>query len=301
MKFSSYLARLPRLDGKTIVVTGANSGIGLQTAKHLAWLGAEVILACRSEERAAAAMTYIYTQVPEARLEFADYDQAAFSSIEVFAENCRGRKLDAVVFNAGICGAKADLQTQEGFPLIFGTNFVGAVYLTELLHDKFASEHTRLVYVSSLAGCGAKEQPLLSFHSGTANRQYGYSKLCIGQYACDLIEEGLEAVVVHPGASGTGILFGKDSGCPEWFVKFGRTALDRFPDKGAKASLASVQAVCMEYRPYLYLHPRCFGGTLGLPTVSEMPEAFRKGGVRAAAKTIVQQGANTVNNEQNIE
>lgn len=289
MKYSTYLAHLPRLDGKTIVVTGANSGIGLQTAKHLAWLGAEVILACRSEERAAAAMTYIYTQVPEARLEFADYDQAAFASVEAFAENCSGRKLDAVVFNAGICGARADLQTQEGFPLIFGTNFVGAAYLTELLHDKFASEHTRLVYVSSLAGYGAKKQPLLSFHSGTANRQYGYSKLCIGQYACDLIEEGMEAVVVHPGASGTAILFGKDSGCPAWIVKIGRKALDHFHDKGAKASLVNVQAVCSEYRPYLYLHPRCLGSTVGLPTVSKMPEKFRRGGIREDTRAIIQQ------------
>ncbi|MCC8066688.1 MAG: SDR family NAD(P)-dependent oxidoreductase, partial [Clostridiales bacterium] len=212
MKYCEYLSQFPRLDEKNIVVTGANSGIGLQTAKHLAWLGAEVIMACRNAERAAAARTYILTQVPDAKLEFASYDQASFSSIKAFAEHYRTRRLDGFVFNAGICGSKADLVTQEGFPLIFGTNFIGACYLTELLYDKFHLDETRLVYVSSLAGCGAKEQSPATFHSGSANRQYGYSKLCLAQYACELISEGLDAVVVHPGASGTGILFGKDSG-----------------------------------------------------------------------------------------
>ncbi len=183
MRFSKYLSALPRLDGMTIVVTGANSGIGLQTTKHLAWLGANVIMACRNAKRAAAAMEYIRTQVPDAKLEFAAYDQASFVSIEAFAIKYRTRRLDGIIFNAGVCGAKADLQTQDDFPLIFGTNFVGAVYLTELLFSKLLAEHTRLVYVSSLAGCFAKEQPLLSFHGGTANRQYGYSTLCIALYA----------------------------------------------------------------------------------------------------------------------
>ncbi|MCD8380689.1 MAG: hypothetical protein LUC95_10335, partial [Lachnospiraceae bacterium] len=154
---------------------------------------------------------------------------------------------------------------------------------------KFRAEKTRVVYVSSLAGCGAVVQPLLSFEGGSANRQYGYSKLCLAQYACELIDEGLEAVVVHPGVSGTSILFGKDSGCPKWLAASGRRALDHFHDKGAGASLVNVQTVCTEYRPYLYIRPRLFGATIGRPAISDMPEKFRKGGVRKDANAIIRE------------
>ncbi|MCD7770171.1 MAG: SDR family NAD(P)-dependent oxidoreductase [Oscillospiraceae bacterium] len=168
-------------------------------------MDANVILACRSEERAAAAMAYIRKQVPGATLEFAHYDQVSFSSLDAFVTRFQHLRLDAFVFNAGIFGSDATLKTENGFPLIFGTNFTGAFYLTEQCKEKFLREHTRLVYVSSLAGRMANEELLLTFEGGGANRRYGYSKLCVAQYACVLMEEGLEAVLVHPGVGGTSI------------------------------------------------------------------------------------------------
>lgn len=114
MKYEQYLSALPRLDGKVIVVTGANSGIGLQTAKHLAYLGAHVLLACRNEQRARKAISYIRKEVPGACLRFAPYDQASYASIERFAETYERRHIDGFVFNAGICGSDPTLKAEDG-------------------------------------------------------------------------------------------------------------------------------------------------------------------------------------------
>ncbi|MCD8074027.1 MAG: SDR family NAD(P)-dependent oxidoreductase [Lachnospiraceae bacterium] len=275
MKYEKYLSTLPRLDNKVIVVTGANSGIGLQTAKNLAYLGAHVLLACRSEQRARKAISYIRKEVPGARLRFALYDQASYASIDRFARTYESRHIDAFVFNAGICGSDPTQMTEDGNNLILGTNFFGVYHMMELWKDKFRRDHTRVVFVSSLAGTLSKEESIRSFASESANRLYGYSKLCVSVYACKCMnEEGLEAVLVHPGMSGTNIMFGQDSALPGTVVKIGKKLLALFPDKGAKPSLMSVRAVCEPYRKYLYIRPRSIFGILGLPKIVKMPENF---------------------------
>ncbi len=280
MGVARCLANMPSQAGKTILVTGANSGIGLQTAKHLAGLGANVIMACRSRERAQSAINYICHAVPKAKLEFVQYDQASFKAIESFAEELRDRHLDGLVLNAGICGSVAQRKTVDGYPLIMGTNFYGPVHLVELWREKLLHEHTRVVFVSSLAGRLSRPEPLCQFCEGSANRQYGYSKLCLSIYACRCMRRyGLEAVLVHPGVSGTGILFGQDSALPKCLVSAGTRLLNCFPDKGAKSGLMSVWGICVPYRSNLYIRPRLPLGLFGLPGMVTMPKRYENDGM----------------------
>ncbi len=277
MSINSYLSKLPSLVGKTYIVTGANSGIGLQTAKHLASLGAKVILACRSKEKASAAMEYIRTAVPSAELEFAAYDQASYASIDEFVSKMKVRRLDGIVLNAGICGSLADKKTADGLPLILGTNFYGPMHLVEQWKDKLKADKTRVVFVSSLAARLSRWQPLDTFVGGSANRQYGFSKLCLSAYACKCMREyELEAVLVHPGVSGTSILFGQDSSLPKFVVKWGSKFLGKFPNKGAGPALMSVVGICTAYRKNLYIRPGLPLGLFGRPRVVKMPGRFMR-------------------------
>ncbi len=153
---------------------------------------------------------------------------------------------------------------------------MGPRHLMELWKEKFRREHTRVVFVTSFTGTLAKEEPLSGFDSEETNRQYAYSKRCISVYACQCMEEdGLEVVLVHPGISVTNIIFGKDSKFPESINRAGRKLLDRFPDKGSRASMVSVRAICEPYHKYLFIRPRLFFGIFGLPRVVKMQEKFQ--------------------------
>src|SRR5690348_1763688 len=98
------LQQIPDLSGKVALVTGANSGIGLETARELARKGALVVLACRSEARARAAMTDIVAGVPGAQLEFLPIDLSDLGSVRAAAQafNARHARLDILCNNAGV-------------------------------------------------------------------------------------------------------------------------------------------------------------------------------------------------------
>ena len=141
-----------RLDGKFAVVTGANAGIGKVTALELARAGARVVLACRSDERARAAMAEISAQVPGAALDFVRLDLASLQSVREAAEEIRALspRIDLLINNAGLAGQKG--QTTEGFELTFGTNHLGPFLLTKLLLDRVqAATQARIVNVASRA------------------------------------------------------------------------------------------------------------------------------------------------------
>src|SRR3954451_19668707 len=147
MSFSP--ADLPDLTGSVAVVTGANSGIGLHTAKHLVEHGASVVLAVRdteSGEKAAASMK------GETRVE--QLDLASQSSIRSFAERWEG-PLDLLVNNAGVMRPPAYRETEDGHELMFGTNHLGHFALTgRLLGALKQSSTPRVVTVASIAHLG---------------------------------------------------------------------------------------------------------------------------------------------------
>ena len=115
---------IPDQQGRTAVVTGANTGIGYVTARELARAGAHVVLACRSEPRGTAALDRLTAEVPGARAEFAPLDLGDLASVRAFAEARQDRPLDLLVNNAGVMALPFG-RTADGFETQFGTNHLG--------------------------------------------------------------------------------------------------------------------------------------------------------------------------------
>ena len=139
------------LTGRVALVTGANSGIGYETARVLAEHGAHVIMACRNHEKAARARDKLESQLRRSSLELLDLDLADQASVHAAAGHVLDQhaRLDLLINNAGVMGAPYR-QTADGFELQMATNHFGHFALTGLLLDRLVTtERSRLVTVSS--------------------------------------------------------------------------------------------------------------------------------------------------------
>ena len=146
-------AHIPDLTGKTILVTGANSGIGLEAVKLFAANGAEVILACRNTAKAEAAVEQVREQTPDARLIVMPLDLADLASVKAFVVALKERisKLDILLNNAGLMAPPLQ-RTKDGFEIQFGTNHLGHFALTRrLLPLLRGGGDARVVSLSSVA------------------------------------------------------------------------------------------------------------------------------------------------------
>ncbi|MBR5289141.1 MAG: SDR family NAD(P)-dependent oxidoreductase [Clostridia bacterium] len=140
------------LKGKTVLVTGANSGVGFKMAEISAYLGADVILACRNKERAKEARLRLIGDHPEASISVMQLDLASLSSIEVFCEELVSSQvdIDAFVNNAGVF-RQPGKKTADGFDLVIGTNYIGTYYLSERLLPYLSSLPHEVVYVNTIS------------------------------------------------------------------------------------------------------------------------------------------------------
>jgi NAD(P)-dependent dehydrogenase (short-subunit alcohol dehydrogenase family) len=208
-------ANMPDLAGKIVIVTGANSGIGFEAAKAFAQKGAQTILACRSTEKAQAALDQIQAEIPGAKAEIMQLDLASLNSIGKFAAQFKARhdRLDLLLNNAGIMMTPYGL-TEDGFERQFGTNHLGHFTLTGLLIDLLLNTPgSRIVNVSSNGHrMGDMDFDNLMFENGKGYspvRAYGRSKLANLLFTYEL-QRRMEAIgantiatAAHPGLSNT--------------------------------------------------------------------------------------------------
>jgi NAD(P)-dependent dehydrogenase (short-subunit alcohol dehydrogenase family) len=139
------------LQGKTIIVTGANTGLGFETTLELAQMGAKVIMACRNMAKANAAKERIESKVKNAQLEVMLIDLSSLKSIRKFAEtfNSKYQKLDVLINNAGVMTPPYS-KTEDGFELQFGANYLSHFLLTGLLLPTLLNTpNSRIVTLSS--------------------------------------------------------------------------------------------------------------------------------------------------------
>ncbi len=207
--------KIPDLTGKIAIVTGANSGIGFETARALADKGADVILACRNRDKGEAAVRQIVQAHPGARVEFGHLDLSDLASVRRFAEafTRRAGRLDQLINNAGIMRPPFG-KTADGFELQFGTNHLGHFALTGLLLDRLCqTPQARVVTVSSWGHhFGVIDFDNLKGEKGyDAGGAYGQSKLANLLFTYELQRQfehaGVEAlaVAVHPGWAATNL------------------------------------------------------------------------------------------------
>lgn len=194
---------LPDLTGRTVLVTGANAGIGYWCAEILAQHGARVLLGCRSAGRAETAASSIRAQVPGADIGILAVDLGSLASIASAAASVEER-LDAVICNAGVKAADRSARTADGLDLMVGTNFLGHFALLAQLGDALADD-ARVVAVGSLAHRFAEIDPatLSQPWSGPSLRQYGRSKAALMAFAFELNRRwrgtARAALCAHPG------------------------------------------------------------------------------------------------------
>ncbi|GGM40772.1 SDR family NAD(P)-dependent oxidoreductase [Microbacterium saperdae] len=191
------------LHGRTILVTGANAGIGYWCVEQLAARGARVVLGCRSPERAQQAVDAVRSQVPQADLGILPLDLGSLASVAEAASGLDER-LDAVICNAGVKAAQREARTSDGLDLMVGTNFLGHFALIAQLEHTLA-EDARVVAVGSLAHRFAAIDPatLSDPWRGSSLRQYGRSKAALIAFAFELDRRWADsprmAVCAHPG------------------------------------------------------------------------------------------------------
>jgi NAD(P)-dependent dehydrogenase (short-subunit alcohol dehydrogenase family) len=199
------------VNGKTVLITGANTGIGKQTAVGLADMGARVVLACRNRAKADAAASEVKTRTGNDDVHVVDLDLADLDSVRACAGTALDRfdRIDVLINNAGLqLGERAT--TKQGFEATFGTNHLGHFLLTNLLLDRIkASAPARIVNVSSVghhfARGGIPWDDLQCEHKRyRANETYCVSKLAnilfTRELARRLPPELVTVNALHPGA-----------------------------------------------------------------------------------------------------
>lgn len=207
--------RLPDLSGKTFVITGGNSGIGWEAARMLGEKGGNIVLACRSVDKAEQARAQLAGKV-SGRVDIVQLDLSDTANIRKAAAELRKKVdgIDGLINNAGIMQTP-QLKTKDGFELQFGTNHLGHFLWTHLLIDLVEKVSGRVVVVASLVHKMGKKtidfDDLMQDKSYAPMSAYAQSKLANIMFAFDLDrrlkESGSNVIVTacHPGYSATNL------------------------------------------------------------------------------------------------
>ncbi|KEO74615.1 oxidoreductase [Anditalea andensis] len=266
------LEEIPSQSGKIAIVTGANSGLGLETAEGLAKVGYKVIMAARNQEKAEEAQAKILKKNPNAMLDILLLDLNSLAAIKKFTENFLNKydQLDLLVNNAGLMMPPYQ-KTKDGFESQIGINHLGHFLLTGLLIDTLNRfPGSRVVSLSSIAHKNGKIN-FEDFHSRkkyNAQGAYSQSKLACLMFAYELQRRldkkdyKIVSVAAHPGVAMTNLM----QYLPPFMVKVGKAIgplLLQPPKMGAMPTLRA--ALDPSVKGGEYFGPSGFGEIKGAP------------------------------------
>jgi NAD(P)-dependent dehydrogenase (short-subunit alcohol dehydrogenase family) len=263
-------AQLPDLSGRTVVVTGGNSGIGWHTADALAEHGAHVVLACRDLVRAERAVARIAGR-RSGRVTAAGLDLSVMSSVRSFAQSWTG-PLHVLVNNAGVMAPPKRAQTADGYELQFGTNHLGHFVLTGLLLPALLEARSaRVVTVSSVAHHGG-DADVVEANAGAAydaQHAYSNSKLANLLFADELQRQlqarelPVDSLAAHPGVAATGLVTDAQGMGANRVVRVGAPIVLRLFTQSAHSGARAVLYAATQAEPGSYTGPQRFGETRG--------------------------------------
>jgi NAD(P)-dependent dehydrogenase (short-subunit alcohol dehydrogenase family) len=251
--------QIPDQHGRVAIVTGANSGLGLATARELARHGARVVLACRDTAKGERALREIEAAAPGAQLELAALDLGSLASVAAFATSFRSDHdgLDLLVDNAGVM-APPRRQTADGFELQLGTNHLGHFALAGRLIGAMAGRaDARVVTLSSNAHKLGRIDfdDLQSERRYSRWRAYGQSKLADLMFALELDRRlraagaSVKSVAAHPGYAATNLQTAAAPLLDRLVMQVANPIIAQSADRGALPTL------------YAATHPGLAGGS----------------------------------------
>lgn len=271
---------IPDQSGQVAIVTGANSGLGFETALALAANGATTILACRSKAKAEEACARIVEQHPKATVQAAELDVSELASVRAFAKRflAKRKRLDLLINNAGVM-ATPQRTTADGFELQFATNHLGPFALTGLLMKALlASPASRVVALSSLAARTGRIDfgDLMGARRYEPWKAYGQSKLADLMFARELQRRLAAAgitqtisLAAHPGVSSTNLFGSKDIATLMRFVQPVEKLVFQPPERGALPTLFAATSPNAE--PGGYYGPNGLFELRGTPAAAFVP------------------------------
>ena len=276
-------AQINGQSGRSFVVTGANSGLGFETARQLAVHGARVTLTCRSDAKGRAAVDRIRAESPGALVEFRVLDLADLDSVRAFAAAVTSDPItvDVLVNNAGVMFPPRAL-TRQGFESQFATNHLGHFALTALLFDTICrGGDARVVTVSSLE----HKRGSIHFDDLTGERSYSprgfyqQSKFANVLFGLELDRRVREAgipvrsLLAHPGWASTNLQTSAPTGAMKQLMKVGNRLLAQSAEIGALSQLYA--AVDPAAESGCFYGPDGLGELRGYPTVVQPAESAR--------------------------
>lgn len=275
---------IPDQTGRVALVTGGNSGLGLETCRALAGKGATVVLCCRTPAKGEAAREDILGTHPAASVEVQTLDVAALDSVQQAANALLERHpaIHLLVNNAGIMATPKG-QTVDGFEQQFGTNHLGHFALTgRLLPALKAASGARVVHVSSLAARGGRMRwdDLMHEKGYSPLAVYNQSKLANQLFAYGLqrrlAAHGIDAssIAAHPGFAQTNLLTTTQG--VRAFVGLVRPVIGMFWNDAAQGALPQLfAATAPDAEAGGYYGPDGLGERAGWPAPSFVPKAAR--------------------------
>jgi NAD(P)-dependent dehydrogenase (short-subunit alcohol dehydrogenase family) len=232
------------MQGKTVLLTGASSGIGKASALELARLGATVVMVCRDQTKAEAAVAEIKAAVPDARLEVLYADLSSMAEVRKLADEFRARhdRLDVLLNNAGAILMER-VVTTDGLEKTFATNHLSYFVLTNLLLDLLKkSAPSRIVNVASAAHRGAHLDLDDLQHAKRFRGMQAYSDsklmniLFTRELARRLEGTGVTVNALHPGVVASQFGQGDNTGLFKWAMKVAKLFMIS-PEQGARTSV----------------------------------------------------------------
>jgi NAD(P)-dependent dehydrogenase (short-subunit alcohol dehydrogenase family) len=259
--------------GRTFVVTGANSGLGLETVRALGGLGANVIMTARDMDRGQAALDELLAAQPEAEIELRELDLADLDSVREFASTVG--ELDVLINNAGVMMPPHG-RTRQGYELQFGVNHLGHFALTGLLLDRIArSQDGRVVTVSSNLHKRGRIHfdDLHGEHDYGRTKFYAQSKLANVVFALELNRRlransiPIRSVLAHPGYASTNLQSSGPTGVSKLLMKASNRLFAQEAEMGSLPQLYAATGADVESGQFY--GPDGRGEQKGFPTVVE--------------------------------
>lgn len=257
-----------RLEGKNIFITGGNSGVGLETAKECAYLGANLFLLCRNLAKAESAKNEILLEFPNTKVMLIKLDLASLKSIKDCVNEVKKYDVDIFINNAGVYRLPKGV-TKDNFEITMGTNFIGTCYLNDLLNEYFVtlSHKVHVLFTTSITSKMSK----INYNDFYSEKKYKYmtvyarSKVAINNLYFTYLEEKKDKNIlyslVHPGITYTPLI--TKGYRNKFFEKIASIFMRGVFHRCDKAALMNIYAI--------NLNKSCMVGPRGLLGVSGYP------------------------------